>query len=221
MDNINKTFIDGHEYIDLGLPSGVLWATCNIGASKPEEYGNYFAWGETEPKDNYNMDSYKYCKDKMTELTRYCTDPRNGDWGFTDGLIELLPEDDAAATNWGGKWKTPTIWLLRELVDSECTTTEWTTLNDVYGRMITSKNNGRSIFLPAGGYRYGKQLDGTSQHGDYWSCTLRIDSPIPFDYEADKLRISAAPIDYDLDIWKNCDRHYGHNIRPVCFRDEG
>lgn len=211
MDNLKKSFIDGHEYIDLGLPSGVLWATCNIGASKPEEYGDYFAWGETEPKDNYNTASYKHCKDKMTELTKYY---------YWDKLIELLPEDDAAAANWGGKWKTPNIWLVRELVDSECTTTEWTTLHDIFGRKITSKKNGRSIFLPAAGYRYDTQLDGIGQHGDYWSCTLRIDAPIPIDYEADKLRISAAPIDYDLAMWKNCYRYYGHTIRPVCFRDE-
>lgn len=212
-----KTIIDGHEYVDLGLPSGILWATCNIGASSPEEYGEYFAWGEIRPKKIYNVDSYKYCKDKMTDLTKYCTSARNGDWGFTDKLIELRPEDDAATANWGGRWKMPNIWHCRDLVDSELTTTEWMTLHGVYGRKITSKSNGRSIFLPAAGYRYATCLDGVGQHGDYWSRTLRIDAPI--DYEANKLRISAAPIDYDLSMWKNCTREYGLSIRPICFRD--
>ena len=214
-----KTFIDGHEYVDLELPGGVLWATCNIGANSPEEFGDYFAWGEIQPKEEYDAASYKHCKEKMTGLTKYCTSAINGDWGFTDKKIELLPEDDAATANWGGKWRMPTIWLCRNLVESELTTTEWTTQNGVYGRKITSKRNGRSIFLPAAGYRYGTKLDGVGQHGDYWSRTLRIDAPIPIDYEADMLRISPAPIDYDLDIWKNCSREYGLTIRPVCFQD--
>lgn len=170
-----KSFIDGHEYVDLGLPRGVLWATCNIGASRPEEYGDYFAWGETQPKDTYDTASYKYCEDKMNSLTKYCASVANGHWGFKDGLLKLLPEDDAATANWGGKWKMPTIGDCLNLLDNEFTTTEWMTLNGVYGRKITSKSNGKSIFLPAAGYRFSTCLDGVGQHGSYWTSELRIE----------------------------------------------
>ena len=88
-----------HEYVDLGLPSGLKWATCNVGATAPEEYGNYYAWGENTPKDNYDWDTYKLTTDGGTTFTKY-----NG----TDGKTTLDPEDDAAAVNWGGKWRMPT-----------------------------------------------------------------------------------------------------------------
>ena len=215
-----KSFIDGHNYVDLELPRGVLWATCNIGASRPEEYGDYFAWGETQPKDTYGTASYKHCKDEMNSLTKYCASVANGHWGFKDGLLKLLPEDDAATVNWGGKWKMPTIGDCLNLLDSEFTTTEWTTLNGVYGRKITSKSNGKSIFLPAAGYRFSTCLDGVGQHGSYWTSELRIDARImPLSYEARMLRISAASTDYDLDVWKNCYREYGLSVRPVFYRD--
>ena len=94
-----KTIVDGHEYVDLGLPDGALWATCNIGANSPEEFGDYFAWGETQPKESYGTVSYKHCKDRMDSLTKYCKDSYYGHWGFTDKLTELLPEDDAATAN--------------------------------------------------------------------------------------------------------------------------
>ena len=88
-----------HEWVDLGLPSGTLWATCNVGANAPEEYGDYFAWGETAPKDYYDWSTYKWCKGSYNTMTKYCTNSSYGYNGFTDGKTELDPEDDAAWFN--------------------------------------------------------------------------------------------------------------------------
>ena len=152
-----------HEYVDLGLPSGTLWATCNVGASKPEEYGDYFAWGETKPKSDYSWSTYFDSDDNGNTFKKY---NNNG------GLTELLPEDDAATANWGSPWRMPSHDQINELFNSRYTTTEWTTLNDVYGRKITSKSNGNSIFLPAAGSRWGGDLSGAGSDGNYWSSSL-------------------------------------------------
>lgn len=96
---------DEHEYIDLGLPSGTLWATMNIGASSPEDYGDYFAWGETAPKDVYDWSTYKWCNGSSNTLTKYCFNSSYGNNGFVDNLTELDPEDDAATVNWGQDWR--------------------------------------------------------------------------------------------------------------------
>lgn len=149
---------DEHEYVDLGLPSGTLWATCNVGANSPEEYGDYFAWGETEPKDTYNRDTYF-----DSDYNKYNND---------GGLTELLPEDDAATANWGGGWQMPSLDQITELINSEYTTTEWTTQSGVDGRKITSNSNGNSIFLPAAGYRYDTSLFSAGYDGYYWSRSL-------------------------------------------------
>ena len=98
--------LDGHAYVDLGLPSGTLWATCNVGASSPEEYGDYFAWGETEPKNDYNWSTYKYCKGSSTTMTKYCT---SSSYGTVDNKTELEPSDDAATVNWGSNWQMPSL----------------------------------------------------------------------------------------------------------------
>jgi len=127
--------INGHEYVDLGLPSGTLWATCNIGANSPEEAGDYFAWGETAPKSQYDSDNYSQ-------------DGYDG----SEGNQELLPEDDAATVNWGSEWQMPNVKQCIELYNEKYTTTEWTTLNGVNCCKITSKSNGNSIFLPAASY---------------------------------------------------------------------
>ena len=97
---------NGHEYVDLGLPSGTLWATCNVGAATPQDYGNHYAWGEVEPKDNYDWRTYKYGRE--TKLTKYCFDSEYGKDGFTDSKETLDLEDDAAYMNWGGNWRMPT-----------------------------------------------------------------------------------------------------------------
>jgi len=110
----NGNTYNGHEYVDLGLPSGTLWATCNVGATTPEGYGDYFAWGETTPKETYNWMTYKWGSGNESdgwlyrELTKYCSDSTYGLYGFHDNLTELLPEDDAATANWGNGWRTPT-----------------------------------------------------------------------------------------------------------------
>ena len=162
-----------HEYVDLGLPSGTLWATCNVGATKPEDYGDYFAWGETQPKDYYDWSTYKWCKGDRYQLTKYCNDYEYGYNGFADNLTILQSGDDAATANWGSGWRTPTEGQWQELEDN--TTSEWTTRNDVYGRVFYS--NGQSLFLPAAGHCWHNGLDYDGTYGDYWSSSLRTDGP--------------------------------------------
>ena len=164
-----KEMKDIHEYVDLGLPSGTLWATCNVGASSPEEYGDYFAWGEIEPKNDYIVSTYKYCKGTFSTLTKYCT---NSSCGTVDNKTELEPSDDAATANWGSGWQMPSFEQCRELYNSSYTTTTWTTMNGKYGRKITSRSNGNSIFLPAAGCRRGTSLDSAGSFGCYWSRSL-------------------------------------------------
>ena len=157
---------DVYGYVDLGLPSGTLWATCNVGADAPEEYGDCFAWGETAPKTNYTSDTYKFTTDGGTTFTKYTE---------TDGKITLDPEDDAAAVKWGGKWRMPTDAGWEELMNN-CTWT-WTTLNGVNGYEVTSKTNGNSIFLPAAGRRNNDNLDNAGNDGRYWSSSLYLFYP--------------------------------------------
>ena len=164
----------GHAYVDLGLPSGLLWATCNVGADNPEDYGDYFAWGETQPKDTYNWSTYQYCMGSSTTLTKYCTNSINGYNGFTDNLTTLLPEDDAATANWGSDWRMPTREEWQELLNN--TTVTWTTQNGVKGRLFTA-SNGNSLFLPASGYRYDSSLYVAGFYGYYWSSSLYTDYP--------------------------------------------
>ena len=143
---------NGYEYVELGLPSGIKWATCNIGATKPEEYGGYYAWGETEEKSYYDWDTYKWCNGTYNSLTKYCTDSGSG---RVDNKTVLDPEDDVAHIKWGGSWRMPTRDEIKELNDN-CTW-QWTTLNGVNGYRVTGPN-GNSIFLPAAGYCYGTEL---------------------------------------------------------------
>lgn len=173
--------VDFDTYVDLGLPSGTLWATCNIGATSPEDYGDYFAWGETEGyndgKTTFNWSTYKWCKGSDNTQTKYCTKSSYGYNGFTDDKTELDLEDDAAYVNWGLDWRMPSIEQFSELINSSYTTTEWTAQNGVNGRKITSKTNGNSIFLPAAGYRYYSSLYNGGSNGYYWSRTLHSDRP--------------------------------------------
>ncbi len=161
-----------HEYVDLGLPSGTLWATCNVGASKPQDIGHFFAWGDTvghgsDPSDGYlfSWDNYKWCVvvDYFSHFTKYCTESSSGNDGFADGKYELDPEDDAAYINWGSEWRTPSKEQFDEL-KNECT---WTlkTIGDVKGYEVVGQN-GNSIFLPETGWRIDDMLlDG----GAYWA----------------------------------------------------
>ena len=160
---------DDHAYVDLGLPSGLLWATCNVGADTPEDYGDYFAWGETQPKDTYNYSTYQYCMGSSSTLTKYCNNSSYGYNGFTDNLPTLLPEDDAATANWGNGWRMPTKEEFEELYNN--TTVTWTTQNGVNGRLFTA-SNGNSLFLPAGGFRDSSTLYNAGSDGIYWSSSL-------------------------------------------------
>lgn len=170
---------NGHEYVDLGLPSGTLWATCNVGADTPEGYGDYFAWAETTPKTTYDWITYKYSNydgnGSSYQFTKYCNDEEYGYNGFTDGLTSLQPEDDAATVKWGTGWRTPTADELRELY--QYTTNVWTTQNGVKGRSF-SASNGQSIFLPATGKKLPEGLVSVGTYGDYWSSSLYNNSMI-------------------------------------------
>lgn len=192
-----------YEYVDLGLPSGTLWATCNVGATSPEEYGDYFAWGETQPKEDYSWSTYKYCEGTMNTMTKYCT---RSNVGTLDNKTELEPMDDAATANWGVEWQMPSVEQLEELINSNYTTTTWTTLNDVYGWMIVSKQNGNRVFLPAAGYRYDTSLKGVGSGGRYWSRSLYTsNSSGGRGLYFDSSKVSTG--DYD-----RCD---GRSVRPV------
>ena len=145
---------NGHEYVDLGLPNGTLWATCNVGATTPEDYGDYFAWGETNPKSDYNWDTYMFCKGAGNQLTKYCNNEDYGYNGFTDNLNKLLPDNDAATTNWGSGWQMPTLEQWKELCQN--TTSAWTIQNNV-GGCLFSASNGRNLFIPAAGGYWGME----------------------------------------------------------------
>ena len=165
---------DDHAYVDLGLPSGTLWATCNVGAETPEGYGDYFAWGETQPKDTYNWSTYQFCNGSSSKLTKYCNNSSYGYNGFTDNLTTLLPEDDAATANWGSDWRIPFKEEWKELYDY--TTNTWSTQNGVNGRLFTA-SNGNSLFLPAAGYRGYSSLGSAGSYGYYWSSSLNTGYP--------------------------------------------
>ena len=166
---LNPDVVEEHEWVDLGLPSGTLWATCNIGANAPEEYGDYFAWGETEPKQVYEWSNYKWGNYYVQgSLSKYVTDT---EYGTIDNKTELEPEDDAASVNWGSSWCMPSREQLSELF-TKCTK-EWATRNGVNGYQITGPN-GNTLFLPAaGGYYQGNSLALVGVNGEYWSRSLR------------------------------------------------
>ena len=202
-----KSLDNSNHYVDLGLPSGTLWATMNIGATSPEDYGDYFAWGETEGynsgKTTFNWSTYKWCEGDYNTMTKYCTNSRYGYNGFTDNKTELDPEDDAACVNWGSDWCMPTYDQLEEL-RVQCTWT-WYTINKVTGYLVTGKN-GNVIFLPAAGYRDGSSLDRAGSRGYYWSRTLNSDYP----NDAWYLYFHSSDV-----YMYNYYRSYGRSVRPV------
>ena len=169
------SFTTESEYVDLGLPSGILWATCNVGADTPEGYGDYYAWGEIQPKETYNWSTYKYCHGgQNNKLTKYCNNFSYGYNGFTDNRTVLLPEDDAATANLGTDWRMPTKEEWQELL--QYTTVTWTTRNGVNGQLFIA-DNGNSLFLPAAGYYSSSYLNLLGDRGHYWSSSLSTIDP--------------------------------------------
>lgn len=196
-------------YVDLGVSSGTLWATMNVGANSPEDYGDYFAWGETVGYNNgyttFNWSKYKYCNGSNNTLTKYCNNSDYGYNGFTDTLTELEPEDDAAFANWGSKWRMPTDAQWTEL-RTECTWS-WTKQNGVNGYLVTGPN-GNSIFLPAAGYRGDDSLDDAGSYGYYRSRSLYNKSSNP--YFAFGVRFGSGS------VWRFSGYRYcGYSVRPV------
>ena len=186
------------EWVDLGM--SVKWATYNVGATKPEEFGDYFAWGEIEPKSVYDWTTYKWCNGNSTSLTKYNT---SSSYGTVDNKTILAPEDDAANVNWGGSWRMPTYEEWKEMIDN-CTWT-WTTQNGVNGRLVTGPN-GKSIFLPAAGYRSYADLYYEGSSGCYWSSSLDTDYP----------NMAWNPVFGSGNVrWMRYVRYHGFSIRPV------
>lgn len=174
--------------IDLGL--SVKWADRNIGASAPEQSGDYYAWGETETKQEYSTQNYKWYKNV------------NGD--ILLAKKKYGPEDDVAVVKLGKPWRTPTLEEIKELVE-KCNW-EWMEKNGVLGYKISSKTNGNSIFLPCAGFFYDDSNLGGTEGGYYWSFT-----PEGVSYYANYLYFC----DHDID-WNYIDREYGIPVRPVC-----
>ena len=160
-------------FVDLGLPSGTLWADRNVGAALPEDLGDYFAWGETTAKSNYNWSTLKYCEDDTGDkFSKYNT---KSEYGIVDNKTTLERSDDAATANWGSDWCMPTPAQFQELYDN-CTWTK-TKRNGKKGYEVKGKN-GNSMFLPAAGYRYGTVLyNASSYYGYYLSSSLSASSP--------------------------------------------
>lgn len=193
-----------HEFIDLGL--SVKWATCNVGAESPTDFGDYFAWGETSVKELYNWSTYKYCAGAKSTFIKYCSLASYGNEGFVDDKKELEIEDDVAIVQWKGKWRMPTRSEFAELRNN-CTW-EWLTLQGVKGYLVKSKKNGNAIFLPAAGFMSETNQVDVGEKGLYWSNTLYEEGPFhayieEFDAEKENLGLYG--------------RIYGLPVRPVCY----
>ena len=204
---------NGYEWVDLGL--SVKWATCNVGATKPEDYGGYYAWGETDGKDYCDWSTYKYSKGSSSTLTKYCYDSSYGYNGYTDTRTVLEADDDVAHVKWGGDWRMPTDAEWSELLNSSNCTWTWygsgnTEFGGTTGYKVTSRKagyEGMSIFLPAAGYRRNGSLGHVGPSGYYWSSSL---------YESDPSyawRVSFGSAGYSGD---GSYRYYGRSVRPVC-----
>lgn len=201
-----KVTVDGHDFVDLGL--SVLWATCNIGASNPEDFGDYYAWGETETKTEYSYTNYKWSKGSGYSLTKYCNDSSYGNNNYSDTKTTLDPDDDVAHVKWGGNWRMPSHAEIEELIKN-CTV-EDVKVNGVEGIRFTSNipgYTGRSVFLPGAGRRIDDGVYGVGNLVYYFSGSLYNEDPrnaytLSFNYGA-------------RDYWDYESRSYGLPIRPV------
>ena len=184
--------INGYEFVDLGLPSGLLWATCNIGADSPEDIGDYYSWGETETKSTYAWSTYKWCRGSSNSITKY-----------NELNCELKSGDDVASVKWGGTWRMPTKKEMDEL-SYNC---RWqaTTQNGIKGILVVGKNN-KSIFLPYSGWYSGKSTKNVGKSGGIWSKT-----------NGWSVIYNAVSLVFDSSSHKsgNSDRAQGFPVRPV------
>lgn len=195
--------LNGHEYVDLGL--SVKWATCNVGANAPEEYGDYFAWGDpagyNSGKTHFSWSEYKWSNGSYDTQTKYCLFE---DFGTVDQKTILDSQDDAATVNWGSLWRMPTTEEHHELFH-KCTWT-WITRNGVNGYNVVGPN-GNSIFLPAAGYHNMDGIQGAGSGGDYWSSSLSTSGSN-----------NAYGLGFGLNVLSRFDdyRCFGFSVRPVC-----
>jgi len=203
---------NGRAWVDLGLPSGTKWAICNVGANEPEDYGDYFAWGETtgykDGKTMFSWSTYKYCDGSYNTMTKYCMQSSDGS---VDNKSELEPMDDAATVNWGSGWQMPSVDQCEELINSNYTTTTWTAQNGVNGRLIKSKSNGNSIFLPAAGWCDDTGLSNVGSIGYYWSRSLKWTSYCAYAFSFSSSYIRGKDYFYH--------RSYGKSVRPVRVKE--
>lgn len=191
-------------WVDMGLPSGLLWAECNLGATKPEESGDYYAWGETQPKEVYSWSTYRYCTvdgdGDMQTLTKYNT---SSECGTVDNLTTLQAMDDAATAKLGSGARIPTKAEWEELIAR--TTVEWTTLNGVNGWKFTA-SNGKTLFLSAAGSYDDIDFEFAGRCGIYWSSSL---------YESNPYRAWCFSFGSDGQNMYYNNRRYGLSVRPV------
>ena len=203
------------EYVDLGLPSGLKWAKCNLGASKPSDYGDLYAWGETAPKAVYDWTTYKWMqagKSDEKHITKYtyADGETGGIWYDSsgtfigDGKTVLDAADDAATANLGSPWRMPTIGEIQELIDN-CTWT-WTTQDGVKGHQVDGPN-GNAIFLPAAGLRLDSGFHFAGGQGNYWSSSLYPD----ISKDARSLFLNSSGR-HELHYYN---RSIGFSVRPV------
>ena len=193
--------------VDLGLPGGVLWATCNVGAESPEESGLYFAWGETTgykatDSHDFSWTTYKWCNGTSSTLTKYIT---NSTFGMVDNRKVLESSDDVVASIWGGEYRMPTLQECADLINSTYTTSTWTTLNGVYGLKVTSKSNGNSIFLPAAGKFDGTSVTKQGTYGIFWSSEISNNNCY-----VNELYVSSSNVTVSIS-----QRTIGMSVRPV------
>ena len=199
---------NGYAYVDLGLPSGRLWADRNVGANTPEDYGLYFQWGDTQGYTAEQVGSDE--GQKYFDWADYKFNP-SGDgstmtkYNSTDGKTVLDIEDDAARANMGGNWRMPTTDEIQELFNDDYTTNIWTTLNGVNGRLVTSKPNGNSVFLPAAGYAAHGSVNNVGSNSFCWSSLLNsVQSAFSLAFNSSN--ISSVNSNY---------RCYGFSVRAV------
>lgn len=204
VDNIDP--FNGYEYVDLGLTSGNLWATCNVGADTIGKIGDYFAWGEVASKTDFGWVNYRY-GNASNAITKYCYDADYGLDGFTDDKMTLSDEDELVKAIWGGVWRMPTPADFQELID-ECSWVDDLVAGEV-GCRVTGPN-GNSIFLPLGGYINGSELSATS-NGYYMSNTLNEE--LPFGFDGLWFQIGNEGV-------SGLDRSHGYTVRPVASAQE-